>query len=87
MWRRDKAEYSSLGDLYSSFHRIRVRILKEAALLETIIIRRSLSSWTASYSIPVAWKSESPFHSVLKKHSPEGVLLILEIREELPGGN
>lgn len=46
MWRRDKAEYSSLGDLYSSFHRIRVRILKETALLEAMIIRRSLSCWT-----------------------------------------
>jgi hypothetical protein len=38
--------------------------------------------------IPVALKkSGSPFYSVLKKHSPEGILLILEIKEELPGDN
>lgn len=64
-----------------------MRILKKTALLEAVLIKRSLFIWTKFHSDPVACKSESPFPSVLKKHSLEGVLLILEIKEELPGDN
>jgi hypothetical protein len=55
-----------------------VGILKKTALFEAKIIMRSHLAGVNSKVIPVAWKSESPFHSVLKKHSP-GVVLILEI--------
>lgn len=52
MWGKEKAGYSSLGDFYGNFHKIRVRILKKTVMLEAIVIRKSLFSWTKFQSDP-----------------------------------